>query len=180
MNDKLAEILSREAPTPLKGILPIYARCPVYSAGLIDWCAQHLDYYMDPEKHEYHTTVCYSKEAIPVKDLPTSKTFTLKANENGRSLKKFGDTLVLALGRNESARLRGLHWKFRKCGASHDFSTYEPHISLSKESAIPEDSLSTLPVYSGSITFGPCRIREIEQLEGSTEVTPHKPGKGRF
>lgn len=89
----------------------------------------NLENYASP--HDLHVTVIYSKIECPelgqtpvgLPVIATGKGFSIFPNSDG------GRCLVLEL---ESCEIQKLHLRLKKeHGASHDFESYKPHITLS-------------------------------------------------
>lgn len=81
-----------------------------------------------------HCTVAYSRD--PIDDPSTIVQTFLPATATGDDFDMFGPekkTLVLKLS---SVSLRALHVSLRNLGASHDYPTFEPHVTLCYE--VPE------------------------------------------
>lgn len=89
----------------------------------------NLENYASP--HDLHVTVIYSRKECPTLEeapvglpvIATGKSFSIFPNADG------GKCLVLEL---ESDDLQLLHGRLRtEHGATHDFESYKPHITLS-------------------------------------------------
>ncbi len=183
MEDKITRLL-RERTAPYEDMLngqnniPIYARVPVYCQGLLQWCAANLDTYLDPAEHEYHITVCYSKEPVNITAVPLFKPIDIDRNGYGRHLARYGGSLVLVLDDDESKPLHRIWQAFNTAGASWDFPSYSAHISLSTMSKIPEDMLDTIVPYTGNLTLGAVKVDAMTDGSNGAEK-PHLVGKYR-
>lgn len=184
MEDTITRLL-RDRATSYEDMLngqnnvPIYARVPVYCQELLQWCASNLDTYLDPTEHEYHITVCYSKEPVNVKAVPLFKAINIERNGYGRHLARYGNSLVLVLDDDEAKPLYRIWEAFCNAGASWDFPSYSAHVSLSTTSKLEESDLRTIAPYTGKLTLGHVKVAVITP-ETSNDEKPHLIGKYRF
>lgn len=93
---------------------------------------------LDPE--EFHCTVCYSREGIPWRDGEVSSTahptsWQVYPTKDGKKC------LVIEL---DSDYLRRRHHVARTLGATHDYPTYKPHVTLSYD--VGDFTLDGVPV----------------------------------
>lgn len=144
------------------GVSPIYARFPLISQELIVWCSKHIDMYYDPATYNYHATVVYSKTPVDCSKIPiVSDNVRIPSGGAGRELRFFGNTLVLALGKEESEQIIKIHNMFKDFGASWDYPEYIPHITLSTESRLTEDEILSIKPFRGPLAFGPLLVKQI-------------------
>lgn len=106
---------------------------------------------IDSVQDNLHTTVCYSKN--PVDEIePEKNNIRIESPEN-RRLNKFGedkDILVLEI---ESPEFESRWKQFVNAGASWDWPSYSPHITITINQ--PNLKISKIEPYRGVIEFGP-------------------------
>lgn len=115
---------------------------------------------------ELHVTVAYSRR--PVDWLKVEETWSNSDNgeytrEAGgpRLVERLGDKGALVLLFSSSA-LSYRHMTIREqSGASHDFSEYQPHVTISY-GVPPGFNLSAIEPYQGALRFGPEIFAEVE------------------
>jgi 2'-5' RNA ligase len=97
------------------------------SKKLVEWCDAHQISHQSAE--EFHCTLCYSHNPIPqAEELsgPILVTARIKGWEN------LGENATVIL--LESSKLQDLHNLLRKHGASHDYDSYTPHVTINPHS----------------------------------------------
>lgn len=101
---------------------------------LHDWCMNTLGKSVDP--NDYHCTVMYSRVSVPnayeiVANTPIiacPSGFEIFPTQTG------DDVLVLRI---ESEEIQKLYFQTRQLGATYDYDTYKPHITLASGVGIP-------------------------------------------
>lgn len=105
---------------------------------------------------ELHCTILYSKRAIS-DPTETIKEF-MPLSTTGDELTVFGTNLVLKLS---SVTARALHVALRReYGASHDYPTYEPHVTLCTD--IPSNFSVPKEIDPVSIDFKTFKVKELD------------------
>ena len=125
------------------------------AADVISWAkAQGFKFAQQPE--DMHVTLCYSKEPFDWDHLePDAGTVTVKSGP--RTIQQFNKgAVVLEL---DSPDLAAEHQGFRDQGASYDFPSYRPHITITWEGA-PRD-VSQIEPFQGDLVFGPQEFKPI-------------------
>lgn len=119
-----------------------------------------------------HVTVAYSKEPVDWSEL-TPRTdavvatggtrvwqFPARSTPNGALVLKF-----------ESGELADRWRELKDAGASWDFSTYEPHVTLTY--SVPEADVAAIKPYAGPLIFGPEEFAEVDEgWAGELEEEP--------
>lgn len=149
------------------GAIPMYAFRPVLNAEEIIAWAQENGVTPTLQPDDMHVTVVYSKTPFmantqdPVYE-PAWIWNDRRVVRGGRRsiarLGKRGEALVLKI---ESLDLTDEWLYHRRAGASWDYDTYQPHVTLTY-SASPDLDYSDLPVYDGDIILGPLVYRPID------------------
>lgn len=105
---------------------------------------------------DMHVTIAFSKEVFSWRNLePLSKNLRIKGGE--RSIEQFGDATVLCF---TSKRLHERWEQFSDAGASYDFPTYRPHVTITYNG---EDlDLKSMQPFSGDLIFGPETLKPID------------------
>lgn len=104
-------------------------------------------------KDRLHVTVCYSSADVDLKQVTARKGFIL-AGSLSRKLELFGESVVIVLSPNENRRFIDAWQMFRDAGASWDYPTYIPHITIGSKWGISQAQLNKIDAYPGSISFG--------------------------
>lgn len=125
---------------------------------------------------DFHVTITYSKDLVDWSEIsPDNKPITVinwdeaekpsnskdtllsVSRENKRKMKQFGEASVLTF----SCDYFKDRWsEFIKYGASHDFSTYQPHVTISYGF---EGDIKKIKPYTGPLVFGPEIFEEINE-----------------
>lgn len=127
-------------------VSPLYIRRPVINGPEIVAWARGAGMATTFSPNDLHVTQLYSKAPVDWSAAgAVTDPLTLPASPD-RSIKKFGKTTVMTV---KSSQLQDRHKQLRDLGASHDFDTYQPHISLGMDSELPD---GTEP-YSGQIVL---------------------------
>ncbi len=114
-----------------------------------------------------HVTLAYSTTPVDVSNL-VERRHNLALEHKGRSIEKFGDTVVL---RVEDPQLHEEHQRLRDAGASHDFPRYQPHISITRNPGNVD--LSKVKPFMGSLTLNG-EVRNVLDPDAG-EDTPEVP-----
>ena len=135
----------------------LYVERPVLNPDDVLWLC--VEWSLTLPKHAPHVTLIYSRGLVDWSSpvfAPDSK--PLFVPQTRFPVWLFGDCVVLGL---ESPLLKERHEALRACGATSDFPTYNPHITIGKN---PDESLC-LPDFvllPKPFEFGPeCRF-EVE------------------
>jgi uncharacterized protein len=126
------------------------------SDDIVSWAKeQNIEKLSDPNK--FHVTIAYSKNPINWEDIKLEKN-NLTIENDARKLEFFGEgALVL---RFFSKELQNRWQELKDLGASWEYPTYKPHITLIYDSEI---DINDIEPYKGSLIFGPENIREIDE-----------------
>jgi hypothetical protein len=141
----------------------LYVKRPLKNADdLIAWAkANGFDTTLPPD--DMHVTVCYSKALVDWDSVPP-KTGNVTNVSDDRSLKQFGDAVVLAF---DAPVLEQHHDRFMDAGGSHDYPSYQPHVTITYQA--PEGlDLSKIEPYDGLLIFGP---EEFKPIKGNWKET---------
>lgn len=132
----------------------VYANFPVVNEDTIrSWVSSAF-----PRKTQttdrLHVTVCYSSADVDLKQVSGRKGFILSGSVS-RKLKLLGDeSVAIVLSPKENKRFVDTWQMFRDAGASWDFPSYIPHITLGKEWRFSQAQLDKIEAFPGSISFG--------------------------
>lgn len=119
---------------------------------------------------ELHVTIAYSKDKLA---WPAKRGGKLKIAGGRRSIEKFGDAVVL---RFSSGKLQDRWQELRDAGASYDFASYKPHVTITYE--LPKGlELDDVAPYRGELVFGPERFEPI--VKNATDDIDEKKLKGQ-
>lgn len=130
---------------------PLYVSRKVQNADeIIAWAkANGFDKCVPPE--ELHVTQVYSK--TPMDWTAAGDSFDqLYLSGGNRSVVPLGDKGAVVL-KFESGDLQARHAEFMAAGASHDFPSYQPHVTITYDGAGVD--LSKVDPYMGTIKLGP-------------------------
>jgi len=123
---------------------------------LIAWAkANGFDTTLPPD--DMHVTVCYSKAPVDW-DSVTPKTGNVTNVSDDRSLKQFGDAVVLAF---DAPVLEQHHDRFMDAGGSHDYPSYQPHVTITYQAPEGVD-LSEIEPFDGLLIFGPEEFKPLK------------------
>lgn len=144
----------------------LFASRPVENAqDLIDWAkGQGFPTTLQPDA--MHVTQAYSKEPM---QWPEALDDTVTVNDTpGRKVGPLGDQGAMVL-HFDSPALSDRHQQLREAGASSDYPTYQPHITISwKADGVDPNKVTP---YTGPLVLGPERFREIDPEFSPDQVT---------
>jgi hypothetical protein len=133
------------------------------SEPLIAW-AKEQGFKTVLEPKDLHVAVVYSKEAMKW-DAVENTDAAINCTA-GKVVRFDGGAVVLKL---ISPELQARHKEFKAAGASYDFPSYQPHVTLSYDAK--EVDLTKITPYEGVLEFGPEQLDEIrESFDASTLV----------
>lgn len=146
---------------------PLYVRRQVMNpVDIIDWAkGQGLDTVLLPD--DLHVTVAFSRQPVdwmtidPAWSYHDDATGELVVPAGGpRVVEELGDkgAIVLFFNSNE---LQWRHKAIRECGASWDWPSYQPHITLTYEQLMLD--LGDIEPYHGPIILGPEIFEELDE-----------------
>lgn len=153
-----------------RGATPMYGYRPVMNAeSLMEW-AKSQGFTMSLPADEMHVTVVYSRDGYMTSDYAepsyNSPYGNVVVRGGKRSVAPLGDRGAVVL-KIESLDLTQEWLEHRRMGASYDYESYVPHVTITYEGA-PEDMTMVQP-YMGDIVLGPLRL-EMLDLGHSTEM----------
>lgn len=113
---------------------------------------------------DMHVTIVFSREPVDWMKMGAAwdqnDKGELRVPPGGaRLMDRFGDALVLLFN---SSTLSWRHEDMVRNGASHDFSEYAPHITISYDAPADLDP-STIEPYRGELVFGPEVFEEVKE-----------------
>lgn len=143
-NDMRTE-LETAAPDQAKPLYAAFALTGLSEDLLASWAANYgLSLPSRP-----HVTVAYSKAPVDARRLPQVSA-GMVISPGGRSLEQFGDDVVLCV---ECPELHTVWQGYRDAGASWDYPSYRPHITIARWQKL--ESLANVPAFDEPITLGP-------------------------
>lgn len=129
---------------------------------ILDWAEQQGISNLT-EEDDLHVSLVYSRAPVDWLSFGQSYEPTLEIPEGGpRVLEKFGEALVLSFA---SDALSWRHAHMVNLGASHDYESYQPHITLTY-SAEADAILADATPYSGRIVLGPEMFEPLKENFG--------------
>lgn len=136
---------------------PLYVSRPVVNADeIIAWYRdQGCTLMVAPE--DMHVTVLYSKKPVDWDTMGDSSD-RLSVNGDARSVGPLGDEGAVVM-HIESDALSARHDELVSKGGSHDYDSYNPHITLSYKG----EGYETANPFPGRIVLGPEKFEEIEK-----------------
>jgi hypothetical protein len=138
----------------------IYAECPLLNGkDLHKWIASICPTPIPINK--LHSTVLYSTDNVDLSKVTQNRPFTIKPSRS-RKLKKLGDSVALVLDEREARPLADIWEMFRKAGASWDFPSFIPHVSISYNWSVDQGELDLINAYEGPLNFGIYKIEPIK------------------
>lgn len=133
----------------------VYANFPVVNEDTIRSWAKSAFPNKPLTTDRLHVTVCYSSADVDLKQVSGRKGFILSGSASRKlELLGDGDTIVMVLSPKENKRFVDTWQMFRDAGASWDFPSYIPHITLGKDWRISQAQLDKIEAFPGSISFG--------------------------
>lgn len=136
----------------------LYVSRPLKNADeLIEWAkAQGFKKTLPAE--DMHVTVVYSKKKMDWFSVPDGVDhYRNKYQKGDRSVEALGEAVVLKF---ESPDLSARWQEFRDAGASWDYPSYMPHVSITYD---PGDvDLDTIEPFTGLLEFGPEEFTEVQ------------------
>lgn len=130
---------------------PLYVQRKLMNAEeFIDWAkGQGFAKVLAPE--ELHVTVCYSREATDW-GAAGNATANLTVTGGDRVVAPLGDSGAVVL-KFESDSLQKRWGEFRAAGASWDYESYQPHVTITYKNG--DLDLTGVEPYAGRLVFGP-------------------------
>ena len=116
---------------------------------IIDWAkTQGFDHTLNLK--DFHVTVAYSKNPVDHTQLRFKQDTVIIPPSKQRSVERLGEHGAIVL-RFESDQLQQRWTEFKNVGASWDYTTYKPHITISYKDTI---DISKVEPYYGVLKFG--------------------------
>ena len=137
----------------------LYVRRPVLNAAVItEWAkAQGFKTTLPPE--DMHVTVCFSKRRVDWSKF-AQQAFTLLIAGDERTVSPLGGEGAVVLKFN-SQRLQVRHQEFLRGGASWDYDSYHPHVTITYDAG--DVDLSNVVPYAGLIELGGEVFDEVKE-----------------
>lgn len=140
-------------------IRTLYVHRPVINGGEILAWAKEQGFTSLLPASKLHVTLAFSRQPVDWMKIDASWSETLELPLGGpRMVEQFGEATVLLFA---SSELAWRHEEFESIGASWDFPSYRPHITLTYGGA-PED-LAKIEPYRGRIVLGPEVFEEVDE-----------------
>ena len=133
----------------------VYAGHPlaeVSQAAMNVWAAQH-GFAMKPEAH---VTTAASRKPVDLRRIQRLAGGMI-VPPGGRTIEQFGDHIVMCLACDE---LQRRHDEYKKAGASWDFPTYRPHITLGRAVYLPP--VADITPFDEPLTLGPEAVASFD------------------
>jgi hypothetical protein len=136
----------------------LYVSRPVLNAAEIIafFKAQGLDAALTPD--DMHVTIAFSREPVDWSQFEPERE-QIEAVGGQRKMARLGDDGDALVLKFDSAELSRRHWQFRAGGASWDWPSYEPHVTLSWQAS---EGLDFRP-WAGVIQFGPEQFAPVKE-----------------
>jgi hypothetical protein len=151
-----------------EGPQTLYVRRRLLNAkNIIDWAKQQGFKTTLPED-DMHVTVVYSKTPVPWNAMPRQDANPLVVpGDHTREVKPLGDQGAVVL-RFDSSKLNDRWQQHVDSGASHDFPSYQPHVTITWDAqGMEHDSIEP---YDGPLVFGPEVREEIKGFDPKNVV----------
>ncbi len=117
---------------------------------------------------DLHVTVLYSKTPVDWAEMGRDANGLVVAPGGVRGLEKLGPDKEAVTLRFENDELAGRHDEMVEAGASHDYDSYEPHVTINLSGTIPANATP----YMGELVFGP---EIFEKIDSTKEFDPNEP-----
>jgi hypothetical protein len=148
----------RQTVTKKEGPKTLYVNRPLMNAADVIAWAKEQGFKSAQKPEDMHVTLCYSKQPFDWDHLePDAGAVMVKGGP--RAIQQFNKGAVVL--EFDSPDLAAEHQGFRAAGASYDFATYRPHITITWEGA-PRD-VSQIEPYQGDLVFGPQEFKPINK-----------------
>lgn len=151
---------------------PMYASYPVENGeDIVAWAeAQGIRDIIPAEK--MHITVAYSRDPVDTRDLPPARAAAVE--DDGRSVQLLGedgDIVLMVTSPDLMARWATI----KDAGASYDYESYRPHITISY--GAKDVDISDVEPYDGPIQLGEEEIEDLKTGWSST-LKQSRPAAG--
>lgn len=138
----------------------LYVCRPVVNgADLLEW-AQSIGLKQCLPADDLHVTICFSKEQFDHTVLQPADDMLTVPLQGRREFTVLGEGALVV--KFESEELSARHQQFRDAGASWDWPSYMPHVTLTYE-APPGFEPEDFRPFLGPIILGPERWRELDE-----------------
>ncbi|MEM7528830.1 MAG: LPD38 domain-containing protein [Pseudomonadota bacterium] len=145
---------------------PLYVKRSVANPQpILDWAAaQGFRSTLLPS--DLHVTVAFSRDPVDPADAPADSE-RLQIDVDGSRPKKLGDKGAVVLPLGNQSRLESGWQRYRNAGASWDFPSYQPHVTITyKGQGLDLDAMQP---FNGSIELGPEDHRALDP-DASSDV----------
>lgn len=117
---------------------------------IIEWAkSQGFEHLMDPS--EFHATIVFSKEPFDYSNISLQNNKLVVNNTKDRKVEHLGDKGAIVL-KFFSETLHNRWQEFRNEGASWDYDSYQPHVTLSYEDNAV--NVEEVEPFKGKLIFG--------------------------
>jgi hypothetical protein len=155
-------------------VSPLYVRRDVLNADEIIKWAKSVGFDKCVEPKEMHVTIVFSRTPLPM-DVLKPKSIDLAITGGARSVEPLGDEGAVVM--KFAAPTLNARWQaFRDAGASWDFESYTPHITLTYHNP-PKLDLKKVTPYPGKILLGPEKFEALD-LDWKDKIVEKGEGKG--
>lgn len=163
------------APATASKPAPLYASRPVTNAqAIIDWAVSQ-GFKSTLPASDLHVTVAYSRDAMDGSAVPAgAKSLTVAAGK--RTVEPLGDegAVVLKFASDDMQA----RWKqYRDAGASWDYESYTPHITITYDGKGVD--LSKVKPYAGPIELGPEKQEALNENKSDDYKATEQPTLNR-
>jgi len=131
---------------------PLYIRRPIVNADqIIEWArSQGIKSTLKAE--DLHVTICHSRAGVEAKDIEKAKGTIAISQKSGRLVTRLGDKgAVVLMFQSSVLQTRWLEL-IEKHGASWDYDSYQPHITLTYDAK--DVDVTKITPYPGLIILG--------------------------
>jgi hypothetical protein len=160
-----ADLTEDPGSISFSGRQPTYASRPVSNASDILAWARSQGFKSALPAEELHVTVAFSREPMDASEVPAAEQSMVSAGGK-RTVEPLGDEGAIVL-KFESAPLQQRWKQYRDAGASWDYDSYQPHITITYDGEGVD--LSKVKPYTGAIVLGP-ETTEPLNTDAATEL----------
>lgn len=131
---------------------PLYIRRPIVNADEIIAWAKEQGFKNTLKPDDLHVTICHSRAGVEGNDIEKAKGSVVVSQKSGRHVTRLGDKgAVVLLFQSSVLQSRWLDL-IEKHGASWDYESYQPHITITYDSN--DIDVSKIKPFPGLIVMG--------------------------